>query len=195
MKKTSALIVAALFLSAAFLPAQGTFGTVNFNNRYLLDAIDAPVYDLTVGGTMLAGTGYLAQLYTGPAGTTEDKLVPTGATVDFRTGLAAGYVNVGTDGSRTIPNVTPGSLAVVQVRAWTAASGSTYEQAMASSLPGAKAGKSSLLTVQTKASALELPVNLVGLASFAVTPVPEPAMFALGTLGLALLTLRARGRR
>jgi hypothetical protein len=195
MKKTSTLIVAALLVSAAFLPAQGTFGSVNFNNRYLPEFIDAPVYDLTIGGTMLEGSSYLAQLYSGPAGTTEDKLVPTGAVVDFRTGLAAGYINVGTDGSRSIPNVTPGSLAVVQVRAWTAAAGSTYEQAMASTSPTARAGKSNMLTVQTKASALELPVNMVGLQSFALTPVPEPAVFALGALGLFVVTMRARARR
>jgi hypothetical protein len=195
MKKTSPLIVAALLVSAAFLPAQGTFGTVNFNNRVLLDGIDAPIYDLTVGGTMLAGTNYLAQLYTGPAGTTEDKLVPTGSVVDFRTGLASGYLNVGTDGSRSIPNVVPGDLAVVQVRAWTANAGATYESALVSSAPGAKAGKSSPVLVQTKASAIELPVNMVGLSSFAITAVPEPTMLAIGAVGFALLALRSRGRR
>jgi hypothetical protein len=195
MKKTFALIVAALLVSTAFLRAQGTFGTVNFNNRVLLDGINAPIYDLTVGGTMLEGTAYLAQLYTGPAGTTEDKLVPTGAIVDFRTGLASGYLNVGTDGSRTIPNVLPGDYAVVQVRAWTAAAGSTYEQAVASTIPTARAGKSNLLTVQTKASAIELPVNMVGLQSFAITAVPEPTMLAIGAVGFALLALRSRARR
>lgn len=195
MKKTSSLIVAALLASAAFLPAQGTFGTVNFNNRVLLDSIDAPIYDLTVGGTMLSGSGYLAQLYTGPAGTTEDKLVPTGAIVDFRTGLASGYLNVGTDGSRSIPNVLPGDDAVVQVRAWSANAGATYESALVSSAPGAKAGKSSMLLVQTKASAIELPSNMIGLQSFAIVAVPEPGVFALGAIGLVLLRLRARARR
>ena len=195
MKKTSSLIVAALLASAAFLPAQGTFGTVNFNNRVLIDSINAPIYDLTVGGTMLEGANYLAQLYTGPLGTTEDKLVPTGAIVDFRTGVASGYLNVGTDGSRSIPNVLPGDTAVVQIRAWTAASGGTYESALVSSVPGSKAGKSNMLLVQTKTSAIELPSNMIGLQSFAIVAVPEPGIFALGALGLVLLRLRARSQR
>jgi hypothetical protein len=194
MNKTSALIVAALLVSAAFLPAQGTFGTVNFNNRFLPE-VDAPIYDLTIGGTLLEGSGYLAQLYSGPAGTTEDKLVPTGAVVDFRTGLAAGYINNGGDGSRFIPNVPLGDYAVVQVRAWTANAGATYESALVSSTPGAKAGKSNMILVQTKASAIELPVNMVGLSSFAITVVPEPAILGISAIGFALLALRARARR
>ena len=177
---------------ALSVSAQGTFGTVNFNNKVTADNINAPVYDLVVGGTMLSGSNYLAQLYTGPVGTTEDKLVPTGAIVDFRTGVAVGYVNVGADGSRTIPNVVPGDFAVVQVRAWTAATGSTYEQAVANGTPTSKVGKSSTLIVQTKASALDIPVNMIGLQSFALTPVPEPDSMWLGTIGLALLALRFR---
>jgi hypothetical protein len=195
MKKVSGLIAAWLLLPAAFVSAQGTFGTVNFNNRVLMDGVDAPIYDLSVPGTPLEGSAYLAQLYSGPVGTTEDKLVPTGAIVDFRTGLAAGYLNVGTDGSRTIPNVLPGDYAVLQIRAWSASAGATYEQALASTDPAAKIGKSNLVTVQTKASALDVPVNMIGLQSFAVTPVPEPAVLAMGATGLFLLTFRLRTRR
>lgn len=171
-------------------------GTVNFNNKVSLDGINAPIFDLTLGGTMLEGANFLAQLYSGPLGTSEDKLVPTGAIVDFRTNIAAGYLNVGASGSRTIPNVVAGDSAILQIRAWTAASGGTYEDAMASLDPNGRAGKSDMIVVVTKPSLLQTPVSMTGLQSFAiVSVVPEPSVQLLGAAGLALLAIFRNSRK
>jgi hypothetical protein len=191
-RQTATLTALLLILLFAAAPSAHPQGTVYFNNKVSSAGINAPVYDTVMGGAKLEGSDYKAQLYAGPAGTTEDKLVAVGAIVDFLTGVAAGYLNVGTDGSRSIPGVTPGDNAVVQIRAWRAAAGATYEEALASPLPGAKAGKSNLVTVQTPPSALMTPANLVGLQSFAVVAVPEPTMLALSALGVAWLLFRFR---
>jgi hypothetical protein len=191
-RHAGACLVLLLVLLFAAAPSAHPQGTVYFNNKVSSAGINAPVYDGVMGGAKVEGTGYKAQLYAGPAGTTEDKLVAVGVAVDFLTGVAAGYVNVGTDGSRSIPGVTPGDNAVVQIRAWTAAAGATYEEALTSPLPGTKAGKSSTLTVQTPPSALMTPANLVGLQSFVVVAVPEPTVLALSALGIAWLLFRFR---
>ncbi|MBI3882389.1 MAG: hypothetical protein HY301_20315 [Verrucomicrobia bacterium] len=185
----------ALLAAAPLASGQGTLGTVNFNNRVPnadpTNAVFAPVYDLIVGGTLLAGTDYLAQLYAGPGGSTDDKLQPVGGAVSFRSDIA-GFVNVGVNGSRSIPGVAPGDPVVVEIRAWTAATGASYEAALGSSDPASRAGKSLPLTIQTSPSLLSLPVNMVGLQSFAVTAVPEPDVVWFGTLGLILLILKLR---
>jgi hypothetical protein len=191
--RKNGVVISFLFASLLTASAQGTFGTVYFNNRVVTPDIYAPVYDMTVGGTLLQGSSYSAQLYSGPLGTPESQLVPTGAIVNFKTGMSGGLVEVGSDGSRSIPNVAPGEMAVVQVRAWTATTGSTYELAMASSSPSSRAGKSNVLTLQTKVNPLDpAQTTLVGLQSFAIAPVPEPDVVWLGSIGLALLALRFR---
>ncbi len=192
--KISLAVAAVTLLLANDASAQGT---VNFNNKVSIDGINAPIYDFTVGGAMLEGTNYLAQLYSGPVGTTEDKLVPTGAIVDFRTNVAAGYLNVGANGSRTIPNVALGDSAVLQVRAWTAATGATYEDALASNDPNSRVGKSDLIVVTTKTSALSTPTSMTGLQSFAIGPVgvPEPSVQLLGAVGLTMLAIRRFPRK
>ena len=190
--RTSVGIVLALVALGSLLGGNAVAqGTVNFNNKVSLDSINAPIYDLTMGGALLDGTNFLAQLYSGPMGTAEDKLVPTGPIVTLRTGVAAGYVNVGANGSRTIPNVAAGESALLQIRAWTASSGSTYEDAMASLDPNGRAGVSPLVTVVTKPSLLQTPISMNGLQSFAiVSVVPEPSVQMLGAAGFALLAIR-----
>lgn len=188
------LFVPALIAACVAQTAHGQ-GTVLFNNKVSSDGINAPIYDLTVGGSLLEGSGFLAQLYSGPVGTTEDKLVPTGAIVDFRTNVAAGYLNVGANGSRVIPNVAVGESAVLQIRAWTASSGTNYEAALASFDPNGRAGKSDMIVVVTKPSLLLTPASMTGLQPFAiVSVVPEPSVQLLGAAGLALLAIHRRSR-
>lgn len=168
--------------------ARSQQGNVIFNNRVVSEGISAPVYDETVGGTMLAGTAYRAQLYGGPVGTPENLLQPTGAIVDFRTGSAAGYVNVGIDSNRSIPGVAAGQNAVVQIRAWAAAGGATYEQARTNFTADSKIGRSNVLTVPTPPSILNPPASLVGLQGFAVQAPTRPTIAISATRATAQLS-------
>jgi len=83
-------------------------GTINFSNRDVTDGIDAPVTD-TDGKTRLSGAGFLAQLYAGLSPTT---IAPVGPPQTFRTGAAAGYMDL-QDPLRIVNSVAPGNVAVV----------------------------------------------------------------------------------
>jgi hypothetical protein len=139
------------------------------------------------GTTRLAGTAYWAQLFGGVDG---NSLAPYGAPLNFRTGAGAGFFNTtGVDTSRAIATVAPGAVATIEVRAWEAAGGTSYDAAVAG---GFKAGRSPVLTVTTggAGSPPSLPANLVWLQSFSL--VPEPSTYALLALGAAALFLRRR---
>src|SRR5947208_6971704 len=134
-------------------------GTVNFNNRVSAVGIDAPIS--YVPGSALGGQDGVriegavhptarAALYGGPDGSTEDQLVLVDPAVGFRFGIAAGYVAVGSEGQRRVPGVPLGDFAIVQIRAWDAADGTTaasYEAAL--QVPGAYVGSSPLLRLKT----------------------------------------------
>jgi hypothetical protein len=181
MKK---LIISAICVLAA-LSAYGQ-GSVNFTN--FAPPIDAPVFGVD-GTTRLSGAGFMAQLYAGPAG---GALAAIGAPAPFLAGGGAGYFNAG---SRAIAAVAPGAAADLQVRAWDASAGSTYEAALAA---GGAAGVSGVLagiTTGGAGSPPSLPANLTGLTSFSLMPgavIPEPSTIALGLLGAGLLMFRRR---
>jgi hypothetical protein len=165
--------------------------SINFNNRVPASGIDAPVS--YAAGTVFGGPsgtrvdGVLhptaqAALYAGPDGSSVDQLVLVGPAVSFLGGASAGYVNVGSSSARVVQGVVPGGFAMVQVRAWDAANGTTalsYEAAQG--IPGALFGASTLLRIQILPGAA---LDLVGLQSFSIGHVPEPATVAL----LALAT-------
>jgi len=161
-------------------------GTVNFANVGV--GVNAPVYLGSLAGAKLAGTAYLAQLFAGPAGSTEAALLPVGATANFLTGAQSGYF---TGGARTIDGVAGGTAAVLQVRAWDAASGATW--AAASANPAAFLGRSGLLNI-TLAVPPATPPNLAGLQSFFIAQVPEPTTMALAGMGAAALLIFRRRR-
>jgi len=98
-----------------------------------------PIYDVD-GVTPLSGTNFLAQLYAGP---TLDSLVRAGSPTTFRISSTV----PGTVLPRTVvlPNVPGFGTAYVQVRAWEAARGATYEEARAL---GGKFGRSNIGTLQ-----------------------------------------------
>src|SRR4051812_17366132 len=166
--------------------------TVNFNNRVPAAGIDAPISYAAgtvfggAGGARIDGTLHttaVAALYAGPDSSTADQLVLIGPAVSFLSGASAGYLNVGSSSARIIPAVAPGGFAVVQVRAWDAANGTTapsYEAAQV--IPGALFGASTLLRIQM--GGLGQSVDLVGLQSFSIGAVPEPAAVSLLALGL-----------
>ncbi|MCC6235320.1 MAG: immunoglobulin domain-containing protein, partial [Verrucomicrobiales bacterium] len=159
------------FLFACFLCLAGlqalAQGTLNFVTK-ITGSLDAPVYD-TDGTTRLSGTAFKAQLYAGPS---ESTLTPSGAAVSFRTGAGAGYVDTTAGSTREAAGVAAGAQAYVQVRAWDASKGSTYEQALAA---GGKTGQSVTLRV-TAGGGLLPPANLVGLASFKLQQSSPPVV-------------------
>jgi hypothetical protein len=186
LKKTLSAVVALGLASTASVLAQGT---VSFNNR-VLDTdgvtflVNAPVFDSN-GTTLLAGAAYMAALYAGPD---DQSLAQVGAAVVFRTGTREGYVDI-TSPDRTISTVAAGGSARIQIRAWEAAGGATYEAALAG---GFKTGVSGTISVTTGGSGNppSLPANLIGLQSFNL--VPEPSVVVLGLLGACGLFLRRR---
>ncbi len=161
-------------------------GQITFGNRILLSGIDAPVFD-TDCTTRLAGPAYVAQAY---VGFTPDSLRPLGVILPFRTGAAAGYI------SATIVTV-PGSdinmNVFLQMRAWEARAGASYEAAVAA---GGKHGYSNILPMVVDFPP-GTPTDPIGLQSFCL--VPEPSVKVLGLLGGAALILagarRGRGFR
>lgn len=173
MKK---LIVAAVVgLTAISALAQGQF---TFANRSTTAGIDAKVF-LPGGVTPLAGADFLAQAY---IGADEASLAPVGTALPFRTGAAAGYITA----TPITTGIAAGTAVVIQMRAWEAAKGATYEAAVSG---GGIYGKSNLVPVSLS-SPPAAPADMVGLQSFAL--VPEPSTMALGVLGIAALLLRRR---
>jgi hypothetical protein len=146
------LIIMAGFLAGG--PSALAQGTVIFNNYDLAKNIYAPIYDLAIGEMKLEGTAYFAQLFGGPEGTPPGQLQPIGSPVNFRTGAAAGFVDVGTGSVVAIPDVPFGSKAFVQVRAWSANGGATWKAAIESAFNNytVHTGESILLSVQTASS-------------------------------------------
>ena len=155
-------------------------GFVAFGNRNTLVGLDAPVFDVDCQ-TRLAGPAYVAQLYVGRA---PSSLAPVGPILPFRSGSGAGYIP---NTPVSIPGHPPGVFVWVQIRAWEAAAGNSYETAVAS---GGRYGFSNPVGV-TLASTTTTPTELVGLQSFCLVPEPSSGtLLALG--GVAWLAL-ARG--
>lgn len=180
MKKL--LLVASLLVATTAAMAQGT---LNFNTRVVADGIDAKCFDVD-GTTPLAGTDYLAQLYTGAdAGS----LGPVGTPIAFRTGSAAGWLN----GGEVATSLALNGAGFAQVKAWKAADGASYEAAEAAS--GA-IGASNIIPVTAGGGGNPpaLAGNLIGLQAWSLTMtiIPEPSTIALGLLGAAVLFLRRR---
>lgn len=190
-------------------------GTINFQTKLTAANIDAPIAYGTGGpatagtrpsglapGSQWSGINALAGLYGGPVGTTEANLVLLVPSVGFRTGAAAGYVNVGSSASRDVAGTVPGGSGVFQIRAWdTGAAGSTWETLP---LGGYYAGKSAVITVTGLGggSPPASPANLIDsttgtpIAGFSMAwvPVPEPSIIGLGLLGAVagLMVFRRR---
>lgn len=180
MKKTLLAIVA---ISASV----GVFaqGSVNFANDFVSLGVDSPglpVYAAD-GTTALAGADYWVQLYGAAEG---GSVAPVGAAVNFLTG---GFAGIFAGGTRAVDGVAPGANALLEVRAWEAAGGATYEAALAA---GALTGVGNQFTVATGGAGQppSLPANMVGFQSFSL--VPEPSTTALGILGAVALLLRRR---
>jgi len=204
MKKV--IITTLLAISATFAFAQGT---VNFNNKVSAAGIDAPI--TYAAGTQLGGTTGTkveggahptaqAALYGGADGTSEASLSLIIPAVGFRTTAAAGYVNVGSLGSRSVPGVAPGAFGMFEIRAWDSggnAAVTDYASALSAIAAGDSrvyAGKSNLLRLATGGTGVPAgpAADLIGLQAFSITNVPEPGTIALGFLGLGAMFMLRR---
>lgn len=172
-------------------------GQIVFNTRG--GGVDAKIMD-SVTGLAVDGANYLAQLYYGAPGVTEDAMV-TFPEAPARFGTSAtlmGYITTGSGGgNRTVDTsvVAAGADTAFQVRAWQASLGANWNTAYAawqSGPMGPVLGKSAIIVTKTSASALEVAQPLTGLAGFELIPVPEPGVLALGALGLVAVLWRRR---
>jgi hypothetical protein len=170
------IVAVAVGFTAIGAMAQGYF---NFGNR-VPGVVDAKV--TTDAGVALDGAAWKAQAY---VGLTADSLQPVGTAVDFRTGAAAGYI---TSTSVTVPTIAGGTAVVVVMKAWEFAKGATFE---ASQAAGGFVGSSGPVNLSLAATPAP-PTDMVGLAAFQVSAIPEPSTLALGVLGAAALLLRRR---
>jgi hypothetical protein len=144
-------------------------GAFRFTNRYP-SLVPTPVYLHQVGGELAEGTNYMAQLFAGKKGTPQEQLIPIGPTAPFRTGVAAGWIDCQSC-IRVIEGVPPGEAAALQLRAWSAKGGATYENALAAAQldPSILIGSSPLFAA-TAGEASDPPF-LVGLQAFAIASV------------------------
>jgi hypothetical protein len=163
-----------LALAGASL-GQGLINGINYNaaNNVLGQVTRAD-------GTTLAGSDVLGQWYVGTPG---GSLVAQGAPVAF---ISNGIVSAGTV---TVAGIAAGAQADVQLRSWLAASGATYEAALAN--PAGETGLSNVTTI-TLGGGVTTPAFVSGLTPTTMALVPEPSTWALMALGLGALALRRR---
>ncbi len=154
-----ATIVSAFFVKSSF----GADLTFELKNRNLSAGVNAPIFDSQ--GVPLAGTNYLAELY--GAETPQSLTNTTGyiggnrLIVPFR---IQGYLD--SPGNLSVVKDVVGGLAWLQLRAWDARLGGTYEEAVARGLGGY--GESPLFYALGggQGGGPSLPGPLIGLKSF-----------------------------
>jgi hypothetical protein len=203
MKKL--LLTAAAILTTLNMYGQGTgsltFGTIGVPTDKRVWVNDTGV----VGQGTLAGAGFAVALYWGRSGITDDRnMTQIGASATTFSGQYNGSgrtINyVDSDGVPGTPDVN-GAVLSFQVRGWSTAGGSTYEEVLARNDSNFRVGKNAIFELKTKDAnnSLETPPNIAdavrspGYRGFALTPVPEPSVIGLGLLGAgALLLLRRR---
>lgn len=190
MKKLIAIAFVSLTTMSGF-----SQGTVLFNNR--TGGANAPITNIVTGQLVPTGSSYLAQLYYQTAGTTDDSTFVSVATAPV------GFVSPGYF-VQTVPRVLNNGLtiaggadAAIQIRAWDAALGATWDVAYAawlSSPAGPVLGKSEIFTQKTgdASNPTVTPSTLINMRGFYLSPVPEPSVIALGALGLAAILWRRR---
>jgi hypothetical protein len=181
------LLLQAFATHCAF--SQATF---IFQNYHPL-GVNAPVFDSE--GNRLSSTNYVAVLFGGP---TPDSLILADAGVGSMSPVPitamfnnqAGYFSRA--GQVYVDNAPAGGYAWLQVRAWDARLGSSYDEVEALGLGGY--GQSPLFQARGgDPISLIPPQPLLGLQSFSL--VPEPSTWALLGIGVGFLLWRWRRRQ
>lgn len=185
------IIAITLNLTAGFQAFSQGIGTFEFMNVGV--TADRQIYiDNYLTGPKAAGTGYKIAVYWGPTGTTdENALLQVGAPTTFLDPPGEGQFN---GGARTVaPTSEDGAVVALQARAWDASTGfTTWEQAAAD--PAGRVGKGPVFEMKLKdpSDPFENLPRLgyaAGWQGFAITPVPEPSVWALAAAGVAALLL------
>ena len=179
------------FLFACTVFSQSSFELANLD----LPLVDAPVFDAQ--SVPLAGPNYLVELW---GAATPDALAPLvdlsrGSTRDIVPFMTGGYF-VYPYGFLSVPSLLPYGYAWLQVRAWDARLGATYEAAVTAGLGGYGASPLFYAKGGNPVSPTPTPgAPLIGLQSFNLLPeVPEPCSWALLAFG-AISVVLARSRR
>lgn len=191
MRKAFSIAVIAVVLVSPCILAQSTFLFQNYNPA---KGIDAPVFDAQ--GNRLAGSDYVAELWGGAAANSLTATVQFSsgqrAILPFYSGAGAGYFYY--SASMAVLQVAGGQNAWLQVRAWDARFGPTYESVEALGIGGY--GESSFFYAMGGNPFADPPDAarpLIGLQSFSLREVvPEPSTWALLTLGGAALCWLSR---
>ena len=185
MKQITAILGLVLSILMAGALAIQAPGTLIFSNGepdgglFQYRDVNAPFFNDQ--GVPLAGSDYLAELY---FGTTPSSLAPLGNPIPFTTG---GHFE---GNSVTLPGTFTTEAVWVQVRAWAASGGSTYEQARSD---GAWSGLSNVLYVpQVGGPSGGSPIPPTELIGLQFLGVPEPSSLMLGLMGLAGLIAFSR---
>ena len=168
--------------------AQGYFF---FNNIYPATGLDAPVFDAQ--GTPLSGGNYLAMLYVGAdPGSLEPVTMFSNQMVAIEQFTIQGYV---LGGPVVANNVGGLELVWVQMRAWDAQFGATFDEAVAMGMGGY--GQSMLFQTQSGYRDTSIiPFPLTGLESFSLLPIiPEPGVWSLVLVAIPVLWLASRHRK
>lgn len=194
-----------LLVLVTMLTRVGVFpqGVIEFQNHDPAAGINAPTFlqpgirvdgaDPLFRAALLAGP-VLGSTPAGPGGPGNLTMLASpvsGATwVGFGTGTDAGYINIGSDSSRVVPNVGWGQQAMVQMVAWYGnyttwdeaykATGADSKLQIGASLPFG------VIFPQVPSG----PVKLLGLSSFTFVYVPEPQTSALAGLALIVFLFR-----
>lgn len=175
------------------------FGQASFGFRTYVPNFGVDVHVFDADGQMLVGTNYLAELW---GGVTSNSLSPlltaSGNRREIRAFSGSGYI-VSSLSSLSVTIVPPNGWAWIEMRAWDARFGETYEEVVSHGLGGH--GESPLFYAQGRdpfREPPESPAPLIGLQSFSLRAVvPEPstwALLALGGIGLWWWPLRRKRR-
>jgi len=164
------------------------------SNRYG-SLVDAPVYDAL--GHSLAGNNYLAEIYgsSAPGSLTPLVQLGYGNTRLIMPFMTDGYFRGSGAGFLSVLNIPPNGWAWLQVRAWDASLGATYEEVATLGLGGY--GESPLFYAQggDPFDQFPTPAPLIGLQSFTLRPIiPEPSASALLAVGVVAWWMVRRQR-
>lgn len=195
--KRRLLIAALVMCGGVKVLAQGSVVFSNAGGQAVISCID--------GTRIPVGSTYQVELMYAPDGTASTDF----DTMALRIGGAANFgptPGFFSGGGRTVASIQPaGGFGLFQVRVWTSAHGSSFNDVMVRANPNSQVGKSAILRVDTANPTIgEAPVSLVaaGLGQIGVNwgqyggepCIPEPSTWAIGVIatGMLLAALRSR---